>query len=97
MKDYSREITKIILSGVKIDFESGDVKVSVSQLLKVSPVVQKINSLIQNEIVRLEEEIISLTEQLFESESLLTDARKKSSDRVSETGLKARRTRYIHH
>ena len=83
MKDYSKEITKIILSGVKIDRESGNVNDPVSQLLELSEVVRKINLMIQKEVFNLEEEIVSLTEQLQESDSIIMEARKKRATRMS--------------
>jgi hypothetical protein len=83
MKDYSKEITKIILSGIKIDRECGKAKDPASQLLELSEVVRKINLMIQNEIFSLEEEIVSLTEQLQESDSIILEARKKRATRMS--------------
>lgn len=82
MKDYSQQITTILVSYLKRDDTSSSDTNRIPGVSGISTATKAINTLINNEVYALELQIVDLTEQLSETDSLLIEAKKAMAPRT---------------
>jgi hypothetical protein len=94
MKDYSKQIKTILVTCLRLQdgYLDSDGK-HYLDILGLSKAVREINEMIQLEVNGLELQVVELTDQLFESDTLLIEAKKAIIPRISHSKPRANSSR----